>query len=77
MTKQMETLQIRDFGESVQRMNVATKLIRPGGMCVQGTSEYGYGVTLRGKEAEVSKSLISASKVHSKVHDAVVDSNGG
>ena len=48
-----------------------------GGFCVQGMTECGYGVTLRGKHAAVHKTLISASKVHSKGHVAVVDSNGG
>ena len=48
-----------------------------GGFCVQGMTECGYGVTLRGRHAAVHKTLISASKVHSKGHVAVVDSNGG
>ena len=48
-----------------------------GGLRVHGTAEHGYGVTFQGKKADVHKTLISASKVHSKGHDAVVDSNGG
>ena len=47
------------------------------GLCVQGTTEYGYGVTFRGRKADVHKTLISASTVHSKDHVASVDSNGG
>ena len=48
-----------------------------GGLRVQGTTEYGYGVTFQGRKADVHKTLISASKVHSKGHVAVVGSNGG
>ena len=48
-----------------------------GGLCVQGTTEYGYGVTFHGRKADVHTTLISASKVHSKGHIAVVDSKGG
>ena len=48
-----------------------------GGLRVQGTSEYGYGVTFQGWKADVHKTLISASEVHSKRHVAVVDSNEG
>ena len=36
-----------------------------GGFCVQGTTEYGYGVTFQGTTADGHKTLISASKVHS------------
>ena len=35
------------------------------------------GVTFQGRKTDVHKTLISASKVHSKGHVAVVDSNGG
>ena len=48
-----------------------------GGLRVQGTTEYGHGVAFHGRKADVHKTLISASKVHSKGHVAVVDSNGG
>ena len=48
-----------------------------GGLRVQGTSEHGNGVTFQGWKVDVHKTLISASKVHSKSHVAVVDSNGG
>ena len=48
-----------------------------GGLRVQGTTEYGYGVTFQGKKADVHKTLISASEVHSKGRVAVLDSNGG
>ena len=48
-----------------------------GGLRVQGTTEHGYGVIFQGRKADVDKNLISASKVHSKDHVAVVDSNGG
>ena len=64
-------------------MTVATKLLQGelisdrGGLCVQGTTEYGCGVTFQGRMAHVHKTLISASKVHSKGHVAVGDSNGG
>ena len=44
---------------------------------MQGTTEHGYGVIFQGRKADVDKNLISASKVHSKDHVAVVDSNGG
>ena len=48
-----------------------------GGLRVKGTTEYGCGVTFQGRKADVHKTLISASIVHSKGHVAVVDSNGG
>ena len=48
-----------------------------GGLRQQGTTQYGYGVTFQGRKADVRKTLISASKVHSKGHVAVVDLNGG
>ena len=48
-----------------------------GGLCVQGTAEKGCGATFRGKNADIHKTLISASKVHSKGHVAIVNSNGG
>ena len=48
-----------------------------GGLRAQGTNEHGYGVTFQGRKADVHKTLISASKVHSKGDVAVVDSNGG
>ena len=48
-----------------------------GGLRVQGKKEYWYGVTFQGRKADVHKTLISASKVHRKGHDPVVDSNGG
>ena len=47
-----------------------------GGLRVQGTTEYWNGVTFHGRKADVDKTLISARKVHSKGHVAVV-SNGG
>ena len=46
-----------------------------GGLSVQRTTEKVYGVTFPGRKAGVHKTLISASKIHSKGH--VVDSNGG
>ena len=61
-------------------MNVAASgglISDRGGLRVEGTSEYGYEVTYQGKKADVHKTLISTSKVHSKGHVAVVDSNGG
>ena len=48
-----------------------------GGLRVQGTAEYGYGVTFQGKKPDVHKTLISASKVHNKGHVAVADLSGG
>ena len=48
-----------------------------GGLRVQGTTECGYGITFQGRKADVHKTLISVSKVQSKGHIAVVDSNGG
>ena len=48
-----------------------------GGLRVHGTAEYGHGATFHGRTADVHKTLISASKVHSRGHVAVVDSNGG
>ena len=48
-----------------------------GGLRVQGTTEYGYGVTFQGRKADVHKTLISAGKVHSQGHVAVVGSKGG
>ena len=48
-----------------------------GGLCVQGTTEYGCEVTFPGRKADVHKTLVSSSKVHSKGHVAVVISNGG
>ena len=48
-----------------------------GGLRVQGTTDYGYGVTFQSRKADVHKTLISASKVRRKGHVAVVDSNGG
>ena len=47
------------------------------GLRVQGTAEYRNGVTFRCRKADVHKTLISASKVHSKGHVAVVDSEEG
>ena len=46
-----------------------------GGLRVQGTTEYGYGVIIQARKADVHKTLIS-SKVHSKSHVAA-DSNEG
>ena len=48
-----------------------------GRLRVQGTTEYGYGLTFQDRKADVHKTLISPSKVHSKGHVAVVDLNGG
>ena len=48
-----------------------------GGSRVQGTTEYVRGVTFQGRKADVHKTLISASNVHSKGHVAVVDADGG
>ena len=48
-----------------------------GRLPVQGTTEYGYGLTCQGRKADVHKTLISACKVHSEGHVAVVNSNGG
>ena len=42
-----------------------------GGLRVQGTTEYGYGVTFQGRRADVHKPLISASRVHKQGHAAV------
>ena len=47
------------------------------GWSVQGTIERGYGESPRDRQADVHKTLVSASKVHSEDHVAVVDSNGG
>ena len=47
-----------------------------GGLRVQGTTGYGYGVTFLGRKADVHKTLNNTSKVHCKGHVAVVDSNG-
>ena len=47
------------------------------GLRAQGTTEYWCGVAFPDRKADVHKTLISASKVHSKGHVAVVDSNGG
>ena len=67
-----------------RRMNVATKTASSelisdlGGLRVQGTTEYGYGVTFQARNADVhKKTLMSASKVHSKGHVAVANSSGG
>ena len=35
-----------------------------GGLRVQGTTEYGYGLTFQGRKADVHKTVISASNVH-------------
>ena len=48
-----------------------------GGLRAQGTTEYGCGVAFRGRKADVHKTLISASKVHSNGHVAVVAPNEG
>ena len=48
-----------------------------GGLRVQGTTEYGCGETFQGRNADVHKTLISASKVHSKGHVVVLDLTGG
>ena len=48
-----------------------------GGLRVQGTTEYGYGVTVQGRKADDQKILISANKNHREDDVAVVDSNGG
>ena len=44
---------------------------------VQGTTEYGYGMTDQGRKADFHKTQISASKVHSEGHVAVAASNVG
>ena len=44
---------------------------------MQGTTEYGSEVAFQGRKAHIHKTMISASKVHSKGLVAVVDSNGG
>ena len=36
-----------------------------GGLRVQGTTEKGYGMMFQGRKADIHKTLISASKVHS------------
>ena len=52
--------------------------LEQGGFCAHKEGlKYGDGVTCQGRKADVYKTLISASKVHSKGHVAVVDSNGG
>ena len=58
-------------------MNAATKLhiSDHGGLRVQGTTRYEYGVTFQGKEPDVHKTLARVSKVDSDGHVAVVDSN--
>ena len=68
----------RNGGERMQLQTVSGELSPDHvGLCVQGTTEYGYGVTFRGRKADVHKTLISASKVHIKGHVAVADSNVG
>ena len=37
-----------------------------GGLRVQGTTEFGYAVTFQSRKADVHKTLISATTVHSK-----------
>ena len=54
-----------------------TKLFQENSSLTVVATEYGYGVTFRGREADAHKALISAIKVRSEGHVAVVDSQGG
>ena len=58
--------QVRRLRRKRRRMTAAARQLQGG--LAQGTTEY---------KGDVHKTLISASKVHSKGHVAVVDSNGG
>ena len=53
------------IGTETKAHDCSYKLISDrGGLPVQGTTEYGFGVTFQGRKADVHKNLISASKVH-------------
>ena len=54
-----------------------TKLFQENSSLTVVATEYGYGVTFRGREADAHKALISAIKVRNEGHVAVVDSQGG
>ena len=61
-----------------RRMNVAIKLLQVNSFpTVVARAGSGYGVTFQGTKTDVHKTLISATKVQSEGHAAVVDSNGG
>ena len=55
-------------------MNVATKVFlgNSSPLQMQGTNEYGYGVTFRSRKADVHKTLISASKIHKPSRSCVI-----
>ena len=60
---------------STRQLQVNSSPIAEACVCKERLST-GVGVTIQGRKADV-QSLISASKVHSQGHTAVVDSNGG